>query len=422
VTPASVVSALNSQDPNAPAGQTYAQTLAKGGVNINDFISTGNNRHPDKGEIQPRLGFSVDINADQKHVVFGGYGRSYDRDLYDYLQVEETKSALPVLTYYFPNANAPGGGCFGTPCIPWNPAYLNGLSNLQALSAGNTNGAEVDMLKNDLKTPYSDQFSIGMRNQLGDWNTSATIARVISKNGFVFTLGNRYPTGAFWMNGGQPWGNGIPNYGSLIIGTNGIETKSTQLLLSAEKPYTAESRWGITFAYTFTDAIQNRDATQHYAFDEENISKYPFITSNVAPRHRFVTSGSIGLPWDFVFASKLTLATPTPVDDVANFGIIYPNGANDMPTSSTPKNFFGYRSLDVQLTKNLNIFGFANAYIRLDGLNIFNWYNYDPTATINNWGSGGVPNTTGPLVAYNYANGNITGVTRTLKLMVGAKF
>jgi hypothetical protein len=56
-------------------------------------------------------------------------------------------------------------------------------------------------------------------------------------------------------------------------------------------------------------------------------------------------------------------------------------------------------------------------------LNIFNWYNYDPTATINNWaGPNGGPNTTGPLVQYNYANGNITGVTRTLKLMIGAKF
>ncbi|HEY2684002.1 MAG TPA: TonB-dependent receptor [Steroidobacteraceae bacterium] len=424
VTPANVVAALNTQDPNAPTGQTYAQTLAKGGVNVNDFISTGDNRKPVYTEFQPRLGFSVDINADQKHVVFGGYGRSYDRDLYDYMQLEVTTQALPSYTYYFPNANAPAGngGCYGTPCIAWNPAYLNGLSNLQALTKGSNLGSEVDLLNNDLKVPYSDQFSIGMRNQLGDWNTSATIARVISKNGFVFTLGNRYPDGSFWMNGGQPWGNGVPGFGSLIIGTNGIETKSTELLLSAEKPYTAESKWGITFAYTYTDAIQNRDATQHYAFDEENISQYPFITSNVAPRHRFVTSGSLGLPWDFVFAAKLTLATPTPVDDIAFLGV-EPGGAGDMPTSATPKNFFGYRSLDVQLTKNINIFGYANAYIRLDGLNIFNWYNYDPTATINNWaGPNGGPNTTGPLVQYNYANGNITGVTRTLKLMIGAKF
>ncbi len=65
-------------------------------------------------------------------------------------------------------------------------------------------------LNNNLKVPYSDQFSIGMRNTVGDWNTSAAVARILSKDGFVFTLGNRYPNGAFWMNGGQPWGNGVP--------------------------------------------------------------------------------------------------------------------------------------------------------------------------------------------------------------------
>src|SRR3984885_3076129 len=73
VTPANVVAALNGPDPNAPAGQTYAQTLAKGGININDYISNGQNRSAYKGEFQPRLGFSLDLNADQRHVVFGGY-------------------------------------------------------------------------------------------------------------------------------------------------------------------------------------------------------------------------------------------------------------------------------------------------------------------------------------------------------------
>ncbi|HSE11638.1 MAG TPA: TonB-dependent receptor, partial [Rudaea sp.] len=40
VTPANVVAALNgpNPDPNAPPGQTYAQALALGGVNINDYI------------------------------------------------------------------------------------------------------------------------------------------------------------------------------------------------------------------------------------------------------------------------------------------------------------------------------------------------------------------------------------------------
>jgi outer membrane receptor protein involved in Fe transport len=419
VTPANVVAAYNAQDPNAPAGQTYAQTLAKGGININDYISTGHNRKAYTGEIQPRLGFSWDLNADQKHVVFGGYGRSYDRDLYDYLQVEVTKAALPEYTVFFPNAAGTAGnqGCVGTPCVAFDPKYLNGLSNLQGLVASNTAGAEIDALNNNLKVPYSDQFSIGIRNQIGDWITSATVARIVSKDGFVFTLGNRYPNGAFFVNGGQPWGNGVPGFGSLIIGNNGIETKTTQLLLSAEKPFTRESHWGATFAYTYTDSSDNRDTTQHYAFDEKTINQYPFINSNAAARHRIVSTGSYGAPWGFLVAAKLTLATPIPVNDLACYGVTYATGSNCTPIAATPKNFFGYHTVDLQVTKNFDIANFATVYLRVDGLNVFNFHNYSDT--LNNWGTNGVANPN-PVV-YNYA-GNINGVPRSLKLSFGAKF
>jgi outer membrane receptor protein involved in Fe transport len=418
VTPAAVVAAYNKQDPNAPAGQTYAQSLAKGGVNVNDYISNGHNRSPYDKEIQPRLGFSYDINADQRHVVFGGYGRSYDRDLYDYLQVEVTKQALPEYTVYFPNAAATApNGCFGTPCVAFDPKYYNGIHNLQSLVGSSSAGAEVDAVNNNLKVPYSDQFSIGIRNRVGDWNTSAAVARIISKDGFVFTLGNRYPNGAFFMNGGQPWGNGVPGFGSLIIGNNGIETKTTQFLLSAEKPFTEESHWSATFAYTYTDSSANRDTTQHYAFDEETIRQYPYIISNAAARHRIVGTGSYGAPWGFVMAAKLTLATPIPVNDVACYGATYSTGSNCTPISVTPKNFFGYRTLDLQVTKNFTIANFATLYVRADGLNVFNYHNYSDT--ILNFGQNGVFNSNP--VTYNY-NGNINGVPRTLKVTIGGKF
>jgi hypothetical protein len=414
------VAALEGPDPSAP-GQTYAQSLALGGVNVNDYISNGHNRSAPTNEIQPRLGFSVDLNADQRHVVFGGYGRSYDRDLYNDLQVEQTKQALPYLQVYFPNpgGTTPPNGCFGSPCVAWNPAYLTGLSNLQALVASSALGGEVDAINNKLKVPYSDQFSVGMRNTLGEWNTSAAIARIISKDGFIFTLGNRNPDGSFWLNGGQPWGHPVPGFGNFILGGSGIETKTTQVLLSAEKPFTPASHWGATFAYTFTSATQNRDITVNGGFDEETIAQYPFITSNAAPRHRIVATGSFGLPWDFIIATKLTLATPTPVDDIAfpGNGFIYPTGSAGTPISATPKNFFAYRTLDLQVTKNFQVSHFGSAYIRLDGLNVFNYKNYSDT--INNWFTNGVANSNP--VTYN-PNGNILGVPRTLKLMIGAKF
>jgi hypothetical protein len=235
------------------------------------------------------------------------------------------------------------------------------------------------MINNNLRVPYSDQFSFGMRNKVGDWNTSATIARIISKDGFVFTLGNRLPNGQFWSGGNAPFDFNIPNYGSLIIGNNGIETRTTQVLLSIEKPYTEESGWGTTFAYTFTDAITNRSVTEHYSFDEETIQQYPFIPSNGAARHRFVASGTIRGPFQTTLALKVTLATPIPEDTIACFlpdGQVFPNGNSCVPEGVRPPDFLGYRETDLQVSKDINFGKYASAYVRLDFLNVFNNANF----------------------------------------------
>ncbi len=425
VTPQNVVDALNSQDPNAPDGQTYAQSLAAGGVNVDDYISNGHNRKAYADEWQPRLGFSYDIGGDEKHVIHGGAGRAYDRDLYDYLQLEVTKAALPQFTVYFQNPDT--GLCQngGAPCVAWDPNYLNGLQNLQALVAAG-NGGEIDVLNNNLKVPYSDQFSLGMSNQFGAWLTDATITRVLSKDGFAFTLGNRYPDGGFWEGtptAGQPWGNGVPGFGSLIIGNNGIETRNTQLLLSAEKPYTKESGWGATFAYTYTHAMQNRDINEHYSFDRETIGDYPFITSNAAPKHRLVATGTLDIPWGVTLGAKLTLATPTPWDDFQwNLPVDDPTTQpNFTPKAGTPKGggsvfglgHFGFRDLDLQATKDFHISNDFVVYGRLDLLNVFNDYNFTDVLLSNNYPDFDV--------SYNQT-GNITYYTRTLKLEVGLRF
>ncbi|MGH8160336.1 MAG: TonB-dependent receptor domain-containing protein [Rhodanobacter sp.] len=432
VTPANVIAAFNSQDPNAPAGQTYAQTLAKGGVNVNDYISTGNNRSAPKNEWQPRFGFSYDINGDERHVFFGGLGRSYDRDLYESLQVEQTKSVLSQPTLLF---NTPLEPCnLGPSCLTWDPKYLD-ISTLQALVAGTTAGKEVDMVNNNLKAPYSDQFSIGMRNKIGDWNTSVTFAEVRSYDGLVFTLGNRYPDGSFWQNGSQPWGNGIPGFGSLIIGNNGLKTDTTQLLLYAEKPYTKESHWGTTIAYTYSQSRQNndnQDPTDQYAFDYEKIGNYPF-TGGALAKHRLVATGTVDGPWGFVLGAKLTLATPIPDLNLASYGAIPTNedsngvaGSGNRSVSITPPGegrfllgpkIFGFRDIDFQATKNFKVYGGLDAYVRIDLINAFNWNNY--VNYIETWGSNGVLNKT-PVI-FN-PTGDISGYPRTLKVSMGIHF
>jgi len=423
-TPQAVLDAFNTVV--TPDGKTYGETLGLSSdpdiaYNVNNYISNGHNRKAPKDEWQPRIGFSYDTQADERHVIFGGYGRSYDRNLYDYLQLEQTKLALGQAEFRFDTTDHPCTVGSGN-CIAWDPIYLNGVEHLQALTAGAI--GEVNLMNNKLKMPYSDQFSVGMRNKLGDWNTSAAISYVESKDGFVFTLGNRRPDGSFW--GPVPWGGPAQPWlypppglnGNLIIGSNGIETRSTQILLSAEKPFTQESKWGATLAYTHTDAKQNRDINEHYSFDEASIKQYPYVLSNAAPEHRFVGTFSYALPWDFMVGAKLTLATPVPGNAITCFntgGVSFNTGSPCTQVGLTPTNG-GYQSLDLQVTKNFTFFDTAGAYIRLDLLNVTNhanlvdyqWRSTNGTGIFNE-------------VRFN-PDGNIKGTPFTMRLTVGAKF
>ncbi|WDS37749.1 TonB-dependent receptor [Pseudoxanthomonas sp.] len=406
-TPQAVIDALNTQDPNAPDGQTFAQTMALGGIDMNDYISTGSNRKADKGNIAPRLGFSYDFNADQRWVMFGGAGRSYDRNLYDYLGLEQVKGALSQYTISFLES----GACdtlVAQSCVNWDPSYLSGINAVSSLVVDPTSrsGTEVDMLNNNLKTPYSDQFSLGLRHQMGDWNTSATLAYVHSKDGLAFTLGSRYADGSFWQDGSQPWGHNATGLGSIILGDNGIETKAKQVLLSADKPYTKDSGWGFTAAYTFSSAQGNRGGDEHYAFDAGTIYDYPLINLASVPKHRLVLTGTYDLPWDISLSGKLTLATPQPLNVVIDTN--YSSDQTPTPASLTHlpgQRFliggpiFGTRQLDLSLSKDMHVTEAVTVQVRADVINVFNWENYSSY-----YYTYGTNNVYSPSVAYNDTN------------------
>ncbi|HTU66744.1 MAG TPA: TonB-dependent receptor [Steroidobacteraceae bacterium] len=413
-TPQFVIDGINEE---VAPGLTYGETLALSNdphtaYDINDYISTGNNRKPFKDAFQPRLGFSWDLGADQQHVIFGGAGRAYDRTLYDYLQLEQTKFALATTEAFFNTADHPCDTST-TNCFNWDPAFASNPGALPALFAGRA--GEVDLINNDLKVPYSDQFSIGMRNRIGDWNTSASVSRINSYDGFVFTLGHRREDGSFWLNRDVPWDFHPSTTGNMLLGDNGIETKSTQLLLSAEKPFTEESRWGASVSYTFTDAKQNRDINEHYSFAQVSIKEYRFVTSNAAAKHRVVATGSYSAPWGLLLAAKLTYSTSVPrtVDSCLATGA-FPNGA-------PCENFTyivggtGYNALDLQITKNFELGNIGSMYLRVDALNVTNEHNlvdFTDTNSADGLVNGG---------RYNQ-DGNITGVPRTVRMSFGLKF
>ena len=407
-TPTDAVAALNTQDPRAPAGQTYAQTLALGGVNVAEYISTGNNRKAFSGAIQPRLGFSYDLGGDQRYVLFGGAGRSYDRNVFDALQLEQTKGTYPTYGVGFASPGS-RGNCqvpvAGSNCVAWNPAYLDPTA-LRTLGSGG-GGRELNLLKNDLKTPYSDQFSLGFRTGFGAWNTTVTLSHIEQKDGLVFLLGNRLPNGAFYAPGtisGPPFSAGVPGLGSLIIAKNGIESKVDSLQLQADKPYTKASGWGVTMAYTYSHTKENHNSQDDFTYllDYPNASDSPFLRSSVVPVHKLVATGTCDLPWGIITSAKLTLATPRVIRD-------FNCSTSGCVADTIEKQSF--RQFDMSIGKS---FPFGSGYtvgVRLDVINVFDYRNYSDYNV--DWGT----RTARPNEA-----GNLDGPPRTVKIGLNASW
>jgi len=378
--------------------------------NPEDYISNGSNRKAFKDAWQPRFGFSYDINADQRHVVFGGVGRAYDRNLFDYLQLEVNRTSFGRYNFYFVDADGvcrrPQGDC-----VPWDPAYLQ-PGALDELATTVDLPREWWLNNNNLKVPYSDQFSLGMRNafdMLGNtWYSEVTLAYIHSKNGITARLGNRYEDGSWFPPGatwGTPWGMDPP-FGRIVLVDNMFETKTKSVLLKLDKPYTAGSGWGATFAYTYTHGRQNTNADGWIdMFEYPDASYYGWLPARGVPEHRFVATGIWDGPWGVTLSGKLVLESTR-----------YRNATNCLPgwdqcliDPYKPDGTIGYKRFDLAAAKEWDTGSDIRLRVRADLLNVFDWRNWNG---YDDWyGGPGDPNPN-----FGVHNDSIIGGTRTFKL------
>ena len=381
-TPADRVAALKALDTvregiTPPPGQTYAQSIAKGGVNIDDYISNGSSRKRFYGAFAPRIGASYDIFGDRATVVFGGYGRSYSRTIANHALDELQK-------------NAQAGG-------------------------------EIWLFRNDFKMPFADQFSIGLRQGLGEWNTEVTLSQVVGKNEFVLFIGNRDPNGGYGrQNPIDALFGGPIGYGPLILGDSVGKTRTNSVFLKAEKPYTRASGYAVNIAYTYSDAKTSHtnwnDASFDFAYGKPGLSGYN--RSILVDKHRVVVAALLDglLPWGLTASAKATLASGNPrriTDCSTGFA-----NCRYVEGESTR-----YSQVDVGMGKEFDIYGQKLA-LRADVLNFFNTTNY---GGFDDWG-GGPPSATNPPNAVGGDNPNLgkpnstRGDTRTLRVALSYKF
>jgi outer membrane receptor for ferrienterochelin and colicin len=382
--------------------QAQYSTLQYFGLQNN--ISTGNERSPYKLEIQPRLGFSLDVSkdGDQSTTLFGGAGRYYDHTPFDWVSQEALHAAVPNYTFQFSPATATGAPSLPN-TIAWNPAYLT-AAGLNSLLAQGTAGLtqEIDAINNNTKPPYTDQFSFGVRQVFGDWTASLTLSRVLGYHQFTWLWANREAIPGFHLIQAPD-----SPYGTVLM--NGYKkTQSSSVLVSLDKPYTDASGWGMGLAYTYQDARQQ--GNDNYSLDYNDPSAYP--GDHVGERHHLVLNGILRGPWDTRLTGVFTFGSGLPYDEFFTTAICDYNCAYHHNGAFGQK----YVNLDLSVAKTFRWGQSQSLELRLDVLNVFNRdvdNAYDGTAYNGN-----------DVLTPNPNFGNATGAdpNQTRRFQVGARY
>ncbi|HEV8659138.1 MAG TPA: TonB-dependent receptor, partial [Thermoanaerobaculia bacterium] len=240
-----------------------------------DYFSTGSNRSPYKGAIQPRLGFSYDLGANGRSVIFGGAGRYYDRLPYNVSLDEKYKIQFPRRQFLFSATGAPDEN--GNPTIKWDPIYYT-LAGFNQLIAQGRGGAEVFLVNNDTEPPYTNHFNVGYRQTLGTWLASASYNIVRGYRGFTWVWG-----------GGHCCLSAGPRYGATLISSSDKRYWDDAIYVTLDRPYTSQSAWGSRIVWTHSKAEQT--GNDDFSLDYPTVAEFPKHIVPGTIRDRIIATG-----------------------------------------------------------------------------------------------------------------------------------
>ena len=337
---------------------------------VEDYISDGDNREADLNQFQPRIGFSYDLNADQRTVFFGGYGRYYDRVLFRNAAEESLFRQYRRGNIQFSQDGLPRNN---QPTILFNPAFLTqaGFAALLASLAADPTSpgtSELRLIPNDLKSPHTDQFSVGVRQRLGIFRTSLTYNYIRGKNQVGYAPLNRAVT----PNSGGfldfiPLTNGFSN---AVAAFNTRGTRYHGIYGTVDKPYTQASGWGGGIAYTYARSKERGFA---FNFDFPNIGDRPFVPNSGDERHRVVVNGIVDLPYDFKFSGLATYGSGAPffvIDASEGFG------ARDIRFPGNIGNIPHFLQIDLRLQRDFKLFDNQVFTLSAEVFNVLNRANF----------------------------------------------
>lgn len=382
-TPPELVNALQNacRTYNQPVGGQTTWCL-RDFLDLSRYTTDGNDRDPYYGMIQPRLGFAWDVRGDARTVVFGGWGKYYDRVILNDIFDEQYRQQYKIYSFCFSADGSPTPGC-GVPALAWRPEYLSAEALRQLIASGQAPGPEIFLVDNEMRPPRSDQWTLGVRHQLGNWLASLSYAGVRGYNNLMYFFGDLPPGTQF----GDRFGNNVPvpGYARVFTTSTARRTWYDGYFLTLDRPLTAGGRWGFNLAYTYAEAEQTGtdnpgEGVAFGAFDYLNPdSLYRFPGTN-DERHRLVMSGIVSLPANFRVSSLITLGSGVPFtifdDSVPPFTVRWNEGRPAKEDFIIP-DAWTYRSVDLRLEWQApTIADRVGISLIGEGFNVFNFDNY----------------------------------------------
>jgi len=337
-----------------------------------NYITDGDDRSPFKGAFAPRFGFSYDLKGDRSTVIFGGAGRYYDRNNYSNTVDELSRTVNPIGVFRFSPNGTPR---FGQPTVAFDPSYLT-REGLIALRATATTGLpELFAVKNDAKPPVNDQYSIGVRQRFGIFQTSITASYQRGRNGYTNLFATRTNNG---LGGCCDTSPVIPfGYGNVLIGYDGLDTRYKAIYVTVDKNYTRASGWGFNLAYTLSKAEQN--GGDLFSLDGLTPDAYGYRPRNGDERHRLVLSGIVDLPLGVRLSTLTTLGSGSAyqvTDATLGFEPGQLRQTAAYPVKNCLADLFAFCEVNLTLAKTFKAFGFGETEVGVDLLNAFNSKNY----------------------------------------------